>query len=166
MTPPLVRPIPAGLTLAEKVLLLAMAVSLVHHVDHVLRRDHSGWPFTPDVTPFTYSLVAYPVLIAVLLLRSRPWLRVGRCLVCPATSPERSEGLRGVALCEILDAEFGERPNYAILPARGDLRAGALRPSSFPARRAGRGALRSKGRRDRRPAGPSRRPRGGPAGAV
>ena len=77
MTPPLVRPIPAGLTLAEKVLLLAMAVSLVHHVDHVLRRDHSGWPFAPDVTPFTYSLVAYPVLIAVLLLRSRPWLRVG-----------------------------------------------------------------------------------------
>jgi len=66
----------AGPTLAEKVLLAAAGVGFVHHVDHVLRYDHSGWPFRPDVTPFTFSLVAYPLLIGALLLRSRPWLRV------------------------------------------------------------------------------------------
>lgn len=73
-------------TAAEKVLLVAIAVSFVHHVDHVLRRDHSGWPFVPDVTPFTFSLVAYPVLVGVLLLRARPWLRVGLVAVLLAAT--------------------------------------------------------------------------------
>ena len=41
-------------------------VGLLHHTDHVLRADHSGWPFTPVVTPFTFSLLAYPILLAVL----------------------------------------------------------------------------------------------------
>lgn len=84
MTSPLVRPgalggeppgearrRTTGQTLAEKVLLVAFAVSVVHHVDHVLRRDHSGWPFVPEVTTFTYSLVVYPVLVGVLLDAAR-----------------------------------------------------------------------------------------------
>jgi len=49
-----------------------VAVGFLHHVDHVLRADHSGWPFTGEVTPFTFSLLAYPVVLAVLALRSRP----------------------------------------------------------------------------------------------
>jgi len=48
-------------------LIVTMAVGLVHHIDHVLRVDHSGWPFRPDVNPFTYSLLAYPVLLFALL---------------------------------------------------------------------------------------------------
>jgi len=42
-------------------------VGLAHHTDHVLRVDHSGWPFRHDVNPFTFSLLAYPILLFVLL---------------------------------------------------------------------------------------------------
>lgn len=42
-------------------------MGILHHTDHVLRADHSGWPFSPSVTPFTYSLIAYPVLLFALL---------------------------------------------------------------------------------------------------
>ena len=63
-------------SLAERLLLVTAGLGILHHVDHVLRYDHSGWPFKPDVTPFTFSLLIYPILGAALLLRSRPWLRV------------------------------------------------------------------------------------------
>jgi hypothetical protein len=43
----------------------------------VLRADNSGWPFTPEVTPFTISLLVYPIFaLDFLLLRRRPWVRV------------------------------------------------------------------------------------------
>ena len=59
-------------------LLAVVALALLHHIDHVLRADNSGWPFTPDVTPFTISLVVYPIfLLDFLLLRERVWVRVG-----------------------------------------------------------------------------------------
>jgi len=58
-------------------LLAVAALAFVHHVDHVLRADNSGWPFTPDVTAFTISLLVYPILLLdFLLLRRRPWVRV------------------------------------------------------------------------------------------
>ncbi|HYY59450.1 MAG TPA: hypothetical protein VE842_19135 [Pyrinomonadaceae bacterium] len=60
----------------EKLLLLAAALSAVHHVDHVLRADHSGWPFLPQVTPFTFSLLVYPLFLSVFLAGSRPLYRV------------------------------------------------------------------------------------------
>jgi hypothetical protein len=70
-------PIPGRLTRGEWMLLAVAALALVHHVDHVLRADNSGWPFTPDVTAFTISLLVYPILLLdFLLLRSRPWVRV------------------------------------------------------------------------------------------
>ena len=31
-----------------------------HHVDHVVRGNHVGWPLTPEVNAFTISLLAYP----------------------------------------------------------------------------------------------------------
>ena len=46
----------------------------MHHANHVLRADHSGWPFREAVTPFTYSLSVYAVLFAAFLLRGRPAL--------------------------------------------------------------------------------------------
>ncbi len=61
---------------SEKLILAAAGLGVLHHLDHVLRFDHSGWPFRPEVSPFTYSLLVYPVLLAVLMLRSHPWLRV------------------------------------------------------------------------------------------
>ncbi len=69
------------LTFAEKVALVAMGFGLLHHVDHVLRYDHSGWPFKPEVTPFTYTLLVYPVFALLLLLRSWPRVRVAMALL-------------------------------------------------------------------------------------
>jgi CubicO group peptidase (beta-lactamase class C family) len=68
------RPRPGRVAVA----LLAVAVlTLVHQVDHVLRADASGWPFTRDLTWFTASLLLYPALLAgLLVLRGRPWVRV------------------------------------------------------------------------------------------
>jgi hypothetical protein len=66
-----------GLRRSEKLELATLGVGLVHHADHVLRADHSGWPFIAEVTPFTFSLVVYPILLVVLLNRARPWLRAG-----------------------------------------------------------------------------------------
>jgi hypothetical protein len=68
----------APLTPGEWMLLGVVGLAILHHADHVLRGDNSGWPFTPDVTPFTISLLVYPIFIVdFLLLRRRPWVRVG-----------------------------------------------------------------------------------------
>jgi hypothetical protein len=65
-------------TLGEWMLLGVVALAFLHHLDHVLRADNSGWPFTPDITPFTISLLVYPIFaLDFLLLRDRPWIRVG-----------------------------------------------------------------------------------------
>jgi hypothetical protein len=65
-------------TLGEWMLLGVVALAFLHHLDHVLRADNSGWPFTPDITPFTISLLVYPIFaLDFLLLRDRPWVRVG-----------------------------------------------------------------------------------------
>jgi hypothetical protein len=46
-----------GLAIATGIL------GVLHHVDHVFRGNHSGWPFAPSVTPFTFSLLIYPLLL-------------------------------------------------------------------------------------------------------
>jgi hypothetical protein len=66
------------LTLGEWMLVGVVGLAVLHHADHVLRGDNSGWPFTPDATPFTISLLVYPIFVLdFLLLRRRPWVRVG-----------------------------------------------------------------------------------------
>jgi hypothetical protein len=47
---------------------LSTALGLAHHVDHVIRGNHVGWPLTPHVNPFTYSLAIYPLLAVSLYL--------------------------------------------------------------------------------------------------
>jgi hypothetical protein len=47
---------------------VAMFTSLGHHIDHVIRGNHVGWPLTEHVTPFTYSLVVYPLIVLGLYL--------------------------------------------------------------------------------------------------
>jgi hypothetical protein len=66
-----------GLEPVTRFLLIATTVvGACHHVDHVLRVDHSGWPFLPQVTPFTFSLTAYPILAFALFGPARLfWLR-------------------------------------------------------------------------------------------
>jgi hypothetical protein len=47
---------------------LAAALSLGHHIDHVIRHNAVGWPLTDEVNAFTLSLVIYPVIVTGLLL--------------------------------------------------------------------------------------------------
>lgn len=71
------RALASGLNRATAgVLLLSLVLSLLHHIDHALRVDHSGWPFKDAFTPFTYSLLAYPVVLFALFGAQRLyWLR-------------------------------------------------------------------------------------------
>jgi hypothetical protein len=47
---------------------LALALSLGHHLDHLLRGNAVGWPVTDQVNAFTASLVVYPIVAAGLVL--------------------------------------------------------------------------------------------------
>lgn len=62
--------------LTRRLILVATLLSVIHHVDHILRVDHSGWPFVQRVSPFTYSLLAYPILASLLWARAGSWYRV------------------------------------------------------------------------------------------
>ncbi len=44
---------------------------IMHHVDHVVRGNHSGWPFQQVVTPFTFSLLIYALLLPGLYLTAK-----------------------------------------------------------------------------------------------
>src|SRR3712207_5219032 len=48
-----------------------------HHVDHVVRGNHSDWPFEQEVTPFTFSLLIYALLLPGLYLTWRGRLMAG-----------------------------------------------------------------------------------------
>jgi hypothetical protein len=41
----------------------ATVFSVLHHTDHVIRGNHSGWPFQAEVTPFTFSLLIYALIL-------------------------------------------------------------------------------------------------------
>jgi hypothetical protein len=47
---------------------LALALSLGHHLDHLIRHNAVGWPLTEEVNAFTASLVVYPVIATGLVL--------------------------------------------------------------------------------------------------
>lgn len=51
----------------------AVVLSVIHHIDHVLR-GHTGWPVAGDVNAFSYSLLVYPVIAAGFLLARRGWM--------------------------------------------------------------------------------------------
>lgn len=46
----------------------------LHHVDHLVRGNHVGWPAVAEVNPFTYSLMAYPLLAVGLAVMTRGWV--------------------------------------------------------------------------------------------
>lgn len=48
--------------------LVPTVLGVAHHIDHIIRGNHVGWPLTPEVTPFTYSLAIYPLLALSLYL--------------------------------------------------------------------------------------------------
>ena len=47
----------------------------LHHVDHLVRGNHVGWPAISEVNPFTYSLMAYPLFALgfAAMARGRVW---------------------------------------------------------------------------------------------
>lgn len=49
----------------------AVVFGLMHHADHVIRGNHSGWPFQAEVTPFTYSLLIYALILPGIYLTAR-----------------------------------------------------------------------------------------------
>jgi hypothetical protein len=57
---------------------------VLHHVDHVVRGNHSGWPFQGAVTPFTFSLLIYALLLPGLYLTWRGRLVAGYWLFTAA----------------------------------------------------------------------------------
>ncbi len=51
---------------------------MLYLVDHVLRADHSGWPFVSGVAPFTFFAVVFPpVALFAHFDHPRPCLRFG-----------------------------------------------------------------------------------------
>ena len=53
----------------------ALALSAVHHIDHVARGTHVGWPVTSELNTFTYTLLIYPIIGLGFVVRSRAyWL--------------------------------------------------------------------------------------------
>lgn len=59
-------------SLADATLFAALGLGVAHHVDHVLRDNHSGFPFKREVNPFTPSLLVYPVLLVPYYLDGGP----------------------------------------------------------------------------------------------
>ena len=57
---------------------------IFHHLDHVVRGNHSGWPFQEAVTPFTFSLLIYALLLPGLYLTWRGRLMAGYWLLTAA----------------------------------------------------------------------------------
>lgn len=58
----------------RRILVLAVAAtvfSVLHHADHVIRGNHSGWPFEEAVTPFTFSLLIYAFILPAIYLTAR-----------------------------------------------------------------------------------------------
>jgi hypothetical protein len=61
----------------EKLVIAIVPLGILHHIDHVLRGDHAGWPFRPEVTAFTFTLLIYPILAVAWKMRARPRIRAG-----------------------------------------------------------------------------------------
>jgi len=49
----------------------AVLFGVMHHADHVIRGNHSGWPFQAEVTPFTFSLLIYALILPGIYLTAR-----------------------------------------------------------------------------------------------
>lgn len=61
------------------ILLVALptVLGIAHHVDHVVRGNHVGWPLTPEVNAFTYSLAIYPLIAFGVYLTATDRVGVG-----------------------------------------------------------------------------------------
>lgn len=71
VTDPLPVELPTNNSLTRLFYLFVLAPTLLgaaHHIDYSIRGTHVGWPLTPEVNAFTYSLGIYLLLAGSLYL--------------------------------------------------------------------------------------------------
>ncbi|MDQ3691862.1 MAG: hypothetical protein M3406_17875 [Chloroflexota bacterium] len=49
-------------------IIAALVLSAGHHLDHIVRGNHVGWPVIAEVNAFSASLVIYPLILGGLAL--------------------------------------------------------------------------------------------------
>src|SRR5215213_11167046 len=92
----------------------------MHHVDHVVRGNHSGWPFEQAITPFTFSLLIYALLLPGLYLTAKGRLMAGYWLFTSIV------GLALVVLVHFIPTGDYEAPIHDIYAVYGSPLAGLL----------------------------------------
>ena len=90
-----------------------MVFGVLHHVDHVVRGNHSGWPFREEVTPFTFSLLVYALLLPGIYMNLRGRVAAGWWLFTAAVA------LALVAFVHFLSGEKREAPIRDIFAVYG-----------------------------------------------
>lgn len=102
-------------------------LGVLHHVDHVVRGNHSGWPFQEEVTPFTFSLLIYALLLPGIYMNLRGRVvavrRPGRARA-GLFRPFRGRGSRGADTGHLQGLR---QPRVGRAGARGVVRTG-VRP--------------------------------------
>ena len=46
-----------------QLIVVSTVFGLGHHIDHIIRGNHVGWPVTPEINAFTYSSSIYPIIL-------------------------------------------------------------------------------------------------------
>jgi hypothetical protein len=57
---------------SDGLLWLTLGFSVLHHTDHVIRDNHSGFPFTDHLTALTPTLLVYPLALGGYFLDAGP----------------------------------------------------------------------------------------------
>src|SRR5829696_8550049 len=127
----------------RSLLALGMGVTVLgvlHHVDHVVRGNHSGWPFQEEVTPFTFSLLVYALLLPGIYMNLRGraaagwWLFTAAVALALVTFVHFLGGEEREAPVRDIYAVYGN-PLWGVLAlavehAPGDLRVVGRRPAA------------------------------------
>ena len=94
--------------LRRRLVIPAAAVTVfgvLHHLDHAYRGNHVGWPLSDAVTPFTFSLGVYLLLLPGLYLTPRRKVWAGYWLVVSL-----------LTLALVVWVHFGPSPDAESLP--------------------------------------------------
>ena len=98
----------AGVVVWERwrraLLVLGIGVTVFGVLHHVVRGNHSGWPFREEVTPFTFSLLVYALLLPGIYMNLRGRVAAGWWLFTAAVA------LALVAFVHFLSGEEREAP--------------------------------------------------------
>lgn len=98
----------------------ATVFSILHHADHVIRDNHSGWPFQAEVTPFTFSLLIYAFILPGIYLTAKGYRIAGYHLFVSVA------GLVLISFVHFVPVEGHEAPIDDIYAAHGSPLVGLL----------------------------------------